>query len=1383
MRLLESGAFERENQRRMRTVPQQAPSDYPTTPMYSEQPQQSQQMERVGGWLYRPGAGNIEEKIRRTMSDYASIGVGVAKYTGEALSQQFQQAEKEKATGFDYLKMGYAAPFKLGVSFATQLPKELAKAPLRLSYSMLEAENRFLSKKLGVDMTIKKEYEAPFLGEIKSYGGSYDEDIEKGMSPTTAYLNTIARATTDASIVFVGADASRAIFSQRLKVVRTGKTTRDGKVIYPEIPPEAKLRAAAKYKEVEAQFTSEKFTKVKGPDMATGNMFRSKNNPNVYYQTLPESVVKSQGIKGATTENLLWRKTAIGNGLAENDLVMLTGSRYKGMKGAVDWTREQLEKKFGRSRIIEGEFGPEIKIKSITVKIGEKGDLGYVPKETPPSVVPVAGETAKIPGWDKMTDIQKADALEGVTPTTPSPLIQEAKKYKTAEEFVKSQPVIYHGTPAKFEKFDISISEGGATWFTSSKKEIVSGEAGAVQSAGQKLNIMERYPKSDLKLATRELEDKFMTDQLIQQGYRGVKYPAETAKGYESAEWTKLWFPNEDTITKSELTDIWKEADQTIMPPKADVIPEPKEITSIMRKPLVGQGEKIAKKSQTDEVKYLQEQRGFGDEDLFALSKMFNGKVNLNELTQDELFTISEAMRGVAPPVKGLRGEDPFDLPDIGGVGSTLGLNKSFTTQVRRWAADFELEAMKRGLHYPVMSEVILPIEVGRRASESAFIRFNDYLLYKVYGKYAKPKYIEERRLIEAYRRGELDAISKNKTITEAVKADITKIAESEKVWLEKARTDPAGVISETYKGIYSPELRAEGGPSIRYKGEELQKDLTAFYKFKREGSTYPLLDDSLTTMQIYAHRFYEMKFFKPAYNHATQKVVPNLPPEAKKAIIDYLQEKTGYKDSTYKAVQKYGEALSNKTNGMVSPNFLMGSVDLVSKNMFFSALINAMAGVRNSFQVMFMTIPDMGWKYGIEGMTKALDPREWRRARQRGLLTGTGTEYGTEAVKIKSGGIKGLVGRTAELYSDTQEWAMKVVQGTGDSYGRVSATIANENRFFDNLTALNEGKITMKEFEKGIDLASYDTITQQEIRKLIAKGDKKSLDLADEIQTMMLLDRQHFPYRPGTQTRMHYGMRGREGLKFSQWIWEYTAVVSDWMKRGQWDKVVRLLGVSSLLNNTFKEAYGIDTTKWNLLGPFGGMPVGPIANLLMETGGLIKDVMYQNKAGINEDWRNITNIALLSGGIVTSPVVIPKLRAFKESIQRREAGVIPIPDPKKPFSIISSTGKHMIWVDFSDLLLKTFGFPLSSQKEMSEKINVTQLDQANRDKKTDEAVRYFVNTGDFEGMMEKIIKMEIPMPNMKSKLKSYGVDLDQRLYEGLPMDLKIKYLKWFYPE
>jgi len=51
---------------------------------------------------------------------------------------------------------------------------------------------------------------------------------------------------------------------------------------------------------------------------------------------------------------------------------------------------------------------------------------------------------------EKDTDLQKpTESKEG----TEQALVEEAKKYKSADEFVENQNIIYHGTDAEFDKF------------------------------------------------------------------------------------------------------------------------------------------------------------------------------------------------------------------------------------------------------------------------------------------------------------------------------------------------------------------------------------------------------------------------------------------------------------------------------------------------------------------------------------------------------------------------------------------------------------------------------------------------------------------------------------------------------------------------------------------------------------------------------------------------------------------------------------------------------------------------------------------------------------------------------------------------------------------
>lgn len=84
----------------------------------------------------------------------------------------------------------------------------------------------------------------------------------------------------------------------------------------------------------------------------------------------------------------------------------------------------------------------------------------------------------------------------------------------------KAGKKIYHGTADLFDDFDVSKSADGSIWFTDNKSKILSGDVGASTSG----NVMERIIDEDkLKLATWDDIDKYSTDQLINQGFDGVK--------------------------------------------------------------------------------------------------------------------------------------------------------------------------------------------------------------------------------------------------------------------------------------------------------------------------------------------------------------------------------------------------------------------------------------------------------------------------------------------------------------------------------------------------------------------------------------------------------------------------------------------------------------------------------------------------------------------------------------------------------------------------------------------------------------------------------------------------------------------------------------------
>lgn len=143
-----------------------------------------------------------------------------------------------------------------------------------------------------------------------------------------------------------------------------------------------------------------------------------------------------------------------------------------------------------------------------------------------------------------------------------NPLLEQAKNAKTLDEFVKAQFAIYHGTPNKFSRFSKEKMYGGRAWFSDSKKAVEANNVEASRPAGAQWNVMERYLKPDVKIADmripeiEKLVDNEYTDSLIAKGYRGIRHKPDELRG----SYVELFFPNEDTLTRSKLTEIWKQA-------------------------------------------------------------------------------------------------------------------------------------------------------------------------------------------------------------------------------------------------------------------------------------------------------------------------------------------------------------------------------------------------------------------------------------------------------------------------------------------------------------------------------------------------------------------------------------------------------------------------------------------------------------------------------------------------------------------------------------------------------------------------------------------------------------------------------------------------------
>ena len=92
------------------------------------------------------------------------------------------------------------------------------------------------------------------------------------------------------------------------------------------------------------------------------------------------------------------------------------------------------------------------------------------------------------------------------------------------EQYLK----IYHGTSAKFEDLDWRKTADGSIWFTTSKEAIEGGLVGA----STKGRILERIiDENKVKLISSKDADNLLDDQVLQQGYDGIKFEADPELG------------------------------------------------------------------------------------------------------------------------------------------------------------------------------------------------------------------------------------------------------------------------------------------------------------------------------------------------------------------------------------------------------------------------------------------------------------------------------------------------------------------------------------------------------------------------------------------------------------------------------------------------------------------------------------------------------------------------------------------------------------------------------------------------------------------------------------------------------------------------------------
>lgn len=791
-------------------------------------------------------------------------------------------------------------------------------------------------------------------------------------------------------------------------------------------------------------------------------------------------------------------------------------------------------------------------------------------------------------------------------------------------------------------------------------------------------------------------------------------------------------------------------------------------VPSVMQRPLKGSETAPVDPRQISQITTVAKNRGFNPETVSAMAKSIFGKP-LSELNQTEAFDVAETVR--------LYGETQT-LPGQGDINAI----RPFIQPARYWMEAVETSA---DMGYPLITKVYNPVETGFQLADSLtrslVTEFNNVL-----GKYANPsKYLEEGRLLDAYTRGNKEAISGNKTLTPEAKAELTKIGDWLVNYYDKARI--AGNIQSTkYAGQYAPDISQRGGIVGRYKTDDLPEDLKPFFEFERLGMDVPLEDDARALFGIHAKTFARNKFLREPMKEAVA-MKDGLPAEAanvKKGVNDYLQERMGYQGNVEKTINRWSTQLSNSNYGKAAglgPDILRQMVKTITSNIYAGAIgiPRLMPIIVNTFQILthgWANFPD---KYFAAGLKRALTKQGMTDTANRGATIDVGDPYGGE-LAARAGA--GVVSKGLQMYEDLSRATLKP-QSSTDNFSRAVIDHATRAQFEDNWPQFLEGKMDLPEFEKAINMDGFSVPIQNIIRKKLAQNTPESIEEAMNVMSRENIDSTIFPYRKGSGTRAQYGMVGNLAGMFSKWPVENAHTLLTWMKRGQWGKLLKWYAASTTLKRTFEEAYGIDISRYVGLNTLTGVGLGPAANGIVELFKGIAQTTDGTAQEADKHFQAVYDTLKLVGGVPFG-IGSQRLQHFFKAVDKVREGILQSTetDPLRRWPILTKNGNTVrSWVKFVDLLKYTFGATPSITQEES-KVNQKIIEDQDANSQRLIQASDALSSGDYAKFDQIITKYNL-QTDWAQKIQHDTLPTKLKLWNKMPASLKEKYVDMLFPQ
>lgn len=743
----------------------------------------------------------------------------------------------------------------------------------------------------------------------------------------------------------------------------------------------------------------------------------------------------------------------------------------------------------------------------------------------------------------------------------------------------------------------------------------------------------------------------------LDSGIKNLFNKAKEKLGGESNSNTGKYGP--ETKLYSQVIDVKKEPNMSLVPEEGMTVKP-----TVPTAPLKGFEKKPVTTENIANLDAIGKFNQLDPELQSGVIKALTGKDVVGNLTQAEYVNVAKTMANLS--------KASVYAPESIGFGNWM---KNYFSPTRYWTRDVQT---RTGI--PV-HDAHMQMETGYRVAKvSEQAKLGELYANPVIEKYAGGKFSGERALVKEYLEGNTAAITDNPALSTATKNELMEAAGIFDKYMKNV-ADDIGMDPKVFIENYAPHVQERGGVFQLYKEPgNLPKGSEPFFQEKRSGGLYTQINDMWALADIYTRSAYKSKYLGPALDKANE-VGALLPSGVKERFASYVQEKLGYGGKLEKVMDSTAQSLNQKLGWNLPPDTARVMTQEALSTMYSSAMSQPATWVRNSFQYPTMGFAQWGSKFMGDAMRKAYSKEGMAEFQKSGFSVDLGVPFGEEVIQATTGS------KIRAGYNQVTQGILKP-NGWIENRNRAPMYFQTKMIFDDTISKVNQGKLTWTQAEKELGLNTMHQADANLIRQDLVKGDLKG---AFEKLAQNAIDDTQFPYRRGESWRLGYGMAGKIGTPFMQWPVEYIHTLSKWASTGQWDKLARWYGSTTLLARTFEQSFNTDFGPSLGLGPLGNLNFTPPPVSVIQNGmGLIYNQISDNEQAYEKNAEELFKSLRLAipGGVEGANII----KAYK-AYQNGPVG------PGGTYALPDASGRPNYY-SFKDLFWGALGMPTLQKTE-----------------------------------------------------------------------------------